>query len=146
MTRTAALLLILFSPLVAAPVPKPLKKQDDRKAILGYWRGDVLNPGQGGNPNFYRFHFGDDGTCGIGSGSTPSAPDSSSEYALDPTHTPKRMKWLNGPQKTEWLCVYELDGDVLRVGFVHAKSEVPPDVTPRAGVTVYELKRVIETK
>jgi uncharacterized protein (TIGR03067 family) len=145
-TRPLAIVALVLATAVvpAAPVPKSLKQRDDGKAILGKWRGDVLPQNRPGGNNQYTFRFGDDGTCGITSG--PNAQESPAEYTLDASQSPKRMKWLNGPQKTEWRCVYELSGDTLRVGFVHPGTDIPPDVAARPGVTVYELKRITDDK
>ena len=111
----------------AAPVPKEAMKPDDTKAILGRWQGNTLpNPP---TPHSFTFRFSDDGTCGITNvGAQQETP---AEYTLDPAGTPKRMKWLNGRERAEWRCVYELDGDTLRVGFVPAGKDVPDSLDPK---------------
>jgi uncharacterized protein (TIGR03067 family) len=122
----------------AAPVPKAVKKKDDGTAILGRWQGIVL-PKAASN-TVYTFRFADDGTCGLTTGSNDT--ESAARYTLDPTASPKRMTWNNGP---EWRCVYELDGDTLRIGFVSGK-EIPDNMELKNGLTVYELKRVTDDK
>ena len=114
------------------------------KRLTGSWSFNRLIEGQGSMPA-YTFRFSDDGACGIANANGHETP---AEYTLDPSGTPKRMKWLNGagPQRTEWRCVYELDGDGLKVGFVHPGTDIPADLTPHAGVTVYVLKRVTDDK
>lgn len=144
MNRTVTISLLLVVPLAAAPVPKPLKKLEDTKAIVGRWEGDYLGNKAGIGGNQYQFRFGADGTCGIVSGK--GGQESQCEYTLDPAQSPKRMKWLNGPQKAEWRCVYELDGDTLRVCFVNPGTDIPPDTAEHPGVTVYALKRVPSDK
>ena len=133
-------LLLVGSLAVSAPVPKAVKKADDAKLILGDWKGGTLN-GAGVSSGEYTFRFTDDGICGIGHGK--QTPSGDCAYTLDPSATPlKEMKWLNGAVKTEWRCVYELDGDTLRVGFVHQNKATPTTMTPSGDLTVYELKRV----
>jgi uncharacterized protein (TIGR03067 family) len=129
-------------PLVAAPVPKAVMKQSDEKAILGHWRGTTLPVSA--NQTVYTFCFSADGTCGIGHNGQAALSDC--VYSLDPSGTPKRMKWLNGSERTEWRCVYELDGDMLRIGFVPPNQEVPNNLELKNNLTVYELKRVKEEK
>lgn len=144
--------ILLATVVLAAPVPKELKKLEDSKAILGKWQGDVL--GQKVNGLTYVFRFGEDGTCGISTGGVgKNVRESPAEYTLDSGQTPKRMKWLNGPEKSEWRCVYALDGDTLRVGFVHQGTEIPAEFTATGGepalkgtVTIYELKRLRDDK
>ena len=61
---------------------------------------------------------------------------------LDVSKSPRRMKWLHGPTKTEWLCVYELEGDKLKLAFVDSGTEPPKKVEPANNLTIYYLKRV----
>lgn len=141
MRRFALLVLVVAVPAAAAPVPKAVKKKDDARAVLGKWQGGLAGQQGGG----YVFRFGDDGKCGITSGG-PNARESGATYELHPDKSPRQMTWWNGPERTEWRCVYELDGDTLKVAFVHAGTDIPPDAAPRAGVTVYELKRTADDK
>jgi uncharacterized protein (TIGR03067 family) len=124
---------------LAAPALKDKKDQDGTR-ILGFWISDALslqgNPPQGGSD--YTFRFGTDGTCGIANG---GGKEIGAQFTLDPSTTPHRMKWLNGPQLTEWLCLYELDGDTLKVVFVDAGTEAPQKIEPAKNLTIYYLKR-----
>jgi uncharacterized protein (TIGR03067 family) len=131
-------------PAVAAPVPKAVKKKADAQAILGKWEGGLGGAAKGGG---YVFRFGDDGTCGITHGGSNNQ-ESGATYELHPDKSPRQMTWWNGvgPTQTEWRCVYELDGDTLKVVFVHQGTDIPADAAPRSGVTVYELKRLTSDK
>ncbi|MEO2091439.1 MAG: hypothetical protein ABGY75_18430 [Gemmataceae bacterium] len=142
MRRFALLVLITVAPAAAAPVPKGVKKKDDVRAVLGKWEGGLGGAAKGGG---YVFRFGDDGTCGI-TNVGPNNRESGAAYELHPDKSPRQMTWWNGAERTEWRCVYELDGDTLKVVFVHAGTDIPPDAAPRAGVTVYELKRMADDK
>jgi uncharacterized protein (TIGR03067 family) len=143
-TRILLLLVLFVTVAFAAPVPKSLKRPTDARAILGRWQGDTLPARAGAEPN-YTFRFSDDGTCGI-TNRGPNARESGATYALLPDDKPRRMTWWNGPERTEWRCVYELDGDTLRVGFVHQGTAIPDTVQPSPGLTVYELKRAADDK
>jgi uncharacterized protein (TIGR03067 family) len=144
MRRFALLVLIVAVPAVAAPVPKAVKKKADAHAILGKWQGGLARAGQG-NSTSHMFRFGDDGKCGITN--TPgNGRENGAEYELHPEKSPRQMTWWNGTERTEWRCVYELDGDTLKVAFVHQGTDIPADAAPRAGVTVYELKRLTDDK
>ena len=52
------------------------------------------------------------------------------------------MKWLNGPEKTEWRCLYEIEGDTLKVCFVDPDAEMPTALAPSKNSTIYYLKRI----
>ena len=86
------------------------------------------------------FRFGADGTCGI----TYKDHENPSWYTLDPTASPRRMKWLNGVEKTEWRCYYEIDGDMLKVCFIDHNAELPAKLEPGPTATIYYLKRANE--
>jgi uncharacterized protein (TIGR03067 family) len=145
MRRFALLVAVAVTlPLSAAPVPKAVKKKADAQAILGRWQGGLAGNGRG-DTTTHVFRFGDDRTCGITN--TPGGGrESGAEYELHPDRSPRQMTWWNGSERTEWRCVYELDGDTLKVAFVHKGTDLPADTSPRAGVTVYELKRLTDDK
>ena len=54
------------------------------------------------------------------------------------------MKWLHGPHKTEWRCLYELDDDTLKIAFIKAGNEMPPKIESGPNATIYYLKRIKE--
>lgn len=107
---------------VAAPALKD-RKDDHRTRILGNWTQVSISQ-RGGQPEpgaVTTFRFGSDGKCGI----TNTSRENPAQYTLNVAATPRRMKWLNGPELTEWLCLYELDGDTLKVAFVDQGTEAP---------------------
>ena len=102
----AVALLVGFAP--AAPVPKTLKKQDDKDAILGTW-----NPAPGRTE---WFEFKADGNMKAWNTGVSAASGVPYKWSIDPTATPKRMTWYSpGEAKPSWEGVYELDGDTLKV-------------------------------
>jgi uncharacterized protein (TIGR03067 family) len=140
---TMLLIWLAFSatPSVAAPALKS-KKNDDATRILGTWKQDSVSV-HGGQPAFSpdtTFRFSNDGTCGIANGSN----ENPAKYFLDTSKSPRRMKWLNGREMTEWLCLYELEGDTLKVVFVDPGTEAPQKFEPAKNLTIYFLKRVKE--
>ena len=84
------------------------------------------------------FHFDAKGTCGItnGQGEAMVATDS-----LDPQSSPRRMKWLHGPKKEDWLCYYEFVGDTLKVVFVDSDTKPPTKLEPAKNLAIYYLRR-----
>lgn len=126
---------------VAAPALKD-RKPDDATRIVGVWAQESLSlrgqEPQGGQRGSFRFDK--DGTCVIGSANGSQFPVS--RYTLDPASSPRRMKWLNGPELTEWQCLYELDADTLKVAFVDQGTEAPKKIEPTKNLTIYYLKRV----
>ena len=124
---------------VAAPALKD-RKIDDATRILGMWAQEAISV-HGNEQNTQQqntFRFGNDGTCGIVTGSR----ENPAEYTLDVAKSPRQMKWLNGPAKTEWLCIYELDGDSLKVAFVDQGTEPPKKIEPAKNLTIYYLRRI----
>ena len=144
--KRLALLLVCFvlstSVNLAAPALKD-RKDEDRKRIVGRWvqeamsmRGEPVKPGQ---PSVFRFES--DGSCGLTQG-VPSATETPAQYTIDPTKSPRRMKWLHGERLHEWTCLYQLDGDNLKVAFVDPSVEPPKQIEPSANLTIYYLKRI----
>jgi len=124
---------------VSAPALKDLKRERDSTRILGHWKLESLSL-HGGQPDDGQgttFRFSKDGSCGITNGST----ENGAKYTLDASTTPARMKWLNGPQLTEWLCLYELEGDNLKIAFVDPNTEAPKKIEPTKNLTIYYLTR-----
>jgi uncharacterized protein (TIGR03067 family) len=146
MWRTALALALLAVPaaaIVGAPALKD-RKPDDAARIVGVWSQESLSL-RGQEPMGAQrgtFRFDKDGTCVIGNANGSEFPVS--RYTLDPASSPRRMKWLNGPELTEWHCLYEFDGDRLKVAFVDQGTEAPKKIEPTKNLTIYYLKRVKE--
>jgi uncharacterized protein (TIGR03067 family) len=138
-----ALLALPTAAILAAPALKD-RKPDDGDRIVGVWAQESLSlrgqAPQGGQRS--TFQFGKDGICGITNANGSQFPPS--RYTLDPSSSPRRMKWLNGPEQTEWQCLYELEGDTLKVAFVDQGTEAPRKIEPTKNLTIYYLKRIKE--
>ena len=131
--RTAVALLLLAASLVAAPVPKALKRPRDEDRIVGIW---VRNPGETAGFAIY-----DDGSCDTGVGTTKKDRPPG-RYKLDTTQSPKHIDWSPDGGQTWFLGVYELDGDSLRFNFGDRGSGVRPKVLgPNTGFQWEDLTR-----
>jgi uncharacterized protein (TIGR03067 family) len=107
--RPLLALALLVSLASAAPVPKAVKKQNDAEQIVGSWK-----PVEGQTD---WFEFTADGkmlTWDTG-GSAGTGPPFT--YTLDTTTDPKSMTWGDRNKTPLWDCVYELDGDTLRISY-----------------------------
>ncbi len=142
MKRTTALAAWITLAATLSPAAPKLKdnRSDDPSRILGQWAQESLSshgnqPAGGANATF---RFSKDGTCGIANG----GQENGAQYSLEPTAKPKRLKWLNGPELTEWKCLYELDGDTLKVAFIDHNTEAPTQIEPTKNLTIYYLKRI----
>jgi uncharacterized protein (TIGR03067 family) len=110
-TLLAVALLAALAP--AAPVPKALKKKvDDTSAIVGTWRPA---PGTRGE----SFRFTADGGMQAWTGGAGGGESFPYTWVIDPTTDPKRMTWgsSSNPTQVQFECVYELDGDRLRIAY-----------------------------
>jgi uncharacterized protein (TIGR03067 family) len=100
---------------LAAPVPKQLKK-GDHAAILGEW----YEPAD--KKRMWYFH--EDGTAG--GGDLPD-PDRKGLYRIDPAADPKTLDWSADNGKTWTLGLYSLDGDTLTVNIAKGAGTPRPD-------------------
>ena len=117
-------LTLLAAPLVAAPVPKSLKKPSAESEIVGLW---CTAPG--GSTGWY---FRPDGTAGLGDPATNSG--CKAVYRVDASQSPKHLDWSQDEGKTWYLGVYEIENDVLRINFGSCNTGVrPPAVGPNLG-------------
>jgi uncharacterized protein (TIGR03067 family) len=123
----------------AAPVPKALKKADDKSLLLGQWKttSEAGNTGKVIWTHTYQFEdtgrlkqrFGEDGL-------------SEWDWTIDPEPTPKRMRWVNrSDAKVAFDGVYELDGDTLRINYVSANSPLPRGLGLTADGYAVEMTR-----
>jgi uncharacterized protein (TIGR03067 family) len=129
--------------LVAAPVPKDLKKKaDDGQAILGRWHVESVHDSLRlceDYPKDVYFEF-------QASGQFVQTSDSSktvypSAYALDPVQSPKRLSLTSVGAADANAYVYDLSGDALVMGFFNGATP-PARVTPTKGMTLFTLNRV----
>ena len=107
----ALALLVAFAP--AAPVPKGIKKQNDQERIVGRW---LAQNGRG-----HSFVYNEDGTMKVWDGAMEPVGGANYKWTIDPTVTPKRMTWYGvGGTAPQYECVYELDGDELKITYESA--------------------------
>lgn len=124
---------------LAAPVPKELKKKSDVDLIVGTWK-----PAQGRTE---WFEFTADGGMKAWNTGGSAANGAPYTWSLDPTATPKRMTWYSaGQTKPSWECVYELDGDTLRISYVSAGNKLPDQVNQGNGAHFCDLHRDTSNK
>ena len=107
--------LLLVGPLIAAPVPKALKKNRDNSKIVGVWED---SPGSRS-----CWIFNDDGTAGAGD---PTNPAWKALYKIDPDQTPKHIDWSQDAGKSWYLGAYESDGETLKISFGTSGSGIRP--------------------
>lgn len=114
-----AVAVLVFVPLlVAAPVPKSLKKQADGSEIVGLWASKP-----GGNSGWY---FNADGSAGVG---VPGAPGGCiAVYKVDVTQSPKHLDWSQDGGKTWYYAIYDIESDVIRINFGSGNSGKRPTV------------------
>jgi hypothetical protein len=142
-TRAFALLLLVTTPLVAAPVPKGLKKAGDEDRVLGKW---VCESATSGPTEFTTSHKGDVwlfAPPGEKSAQhTPSGGTIPLEYKLLPAGDGLRQVdlALNG---NKYAGVYTLDGDALTIAFATLR---PASAERAKGVYVFTFRRQTDTK
>ena len=137
--RPLLALLLLVAVASAAPVPKAIKKKDDASLIVGTWKVTALNGQNNGTFHTHTFVFDAEG--GV---RTVYSGDQTTDWtwALVAGDAPKRMRWVAKTKgQTDFDCVYELDGDTLKFGFITSGQKPPAKVEPGPGLTLYELTR-----
>jgi uncharacterized protein (TIGR03067 family) len=133
----AVALLAALAP--AAPVPRSLKKADDKTLLLGTWKTTSEAGKTGKDIWTHTYHFHPDGHLRQEFG---PVSESNWDWAIDPEQTPKRMTWVNRKDPANaYDCVYELDGDTLRLNYVGAKQTLPKAVGPQGGGYAIEMTR-----
>jgi hypothetical protein len=117
----AVALLAALAP--AAPVPKSLKKADDASRIVGTWKPT--------DKESAWFQFNDDRTLKTWHGAEGGAAHSHMDWkwALDPdtSHSPRKVRLTRVPDSENgYDCLYELDGDTLRLVLLLSPGVPPP--------------------
>jgi hypothetical protein len=125
-------LLAGFTPAHAAPVPKAVKKKDDKELIVGTWKP--------ANKGTCWFQFNADGTM-----KTWHDPNAHSPldwtWAIEETdRLPKRIKLARAVGSGAYDCIYELDGDGLKIAFIVGTKD-PQKLEAGRGVELYEQTR-----
>jgi hypothetical protein len=112
--RLLSLLVFLgMTPLLAAPVPKALKKTGDETRIVGEWE-------EPGGKQVWIFHA--DGTAEAGD---PANPKCTAVYKIDPTL--KHLDWSQDGGKLWYRGAYELDGETLKFCLGGNNGDRPPN-------------------
>lgn len=130
-------LALLAGSATAAPVPKSIKKVDDKTAILGRWKvTEITVNGRPTTASYHTFVFTDDGKLTLLSGTEQTGPLWT--WTVDDTASPRTMKWTTA---NPWDCVYDLDGDSLKLGLLNKGAKTPAKVEPTEGLTLYVMTR-----
>ncbi len=120
--RTTLLVLLAVTSSTAAPVPKGVKKRDDAALLVGTWKPT--------DKDSAWFRFAADGTLKTwhGDSDKPSG-EMNWTWAIDPEPTPPRRVRLNRVPDSHngYDCLYELDGDTLKLVFLLKKGMLPPE-------------------
>ncbi len=115
--------LVVVPVLVAAPVPKSVKKKDDATDIVGLWAST-----RGGNTGWW---FAEDGKAGTGN---PVQVGCKAIYKVDATQSPRHLDWSQDEGKTWYLAIYEIENDVLRINFgTNNTGKRPTAIGPNLG-------------
>jgi uncharacterized protein (TIGR03067 family) len=123
----------------AAQVPKSLKKATDAELIVGTWKPT------GGD---FWYQFNSDGSMKTWHGPNRVSPTNWT-YTLDPTSSPKRAKLTSDDGRNggrSYDCIYELDGDSLKIAFVLNPKTPPTKVEDAPGLQLYEQTRDTSAK
>lgn len=143
-----AVAFILATAVSAAPVPKAVKKQDDKSTLVGTWKVSAVTiNGNDSFPNTHTFIFDADGGVKTLFGKISST--STWNWTIDTTTSPRTMRWESNPKNNNnnsLNCVYELDDDSLKVGFISPGSKPPAKLEPTEGLTLYVMIRDTSTK
>lgn len=140
--RTLLLLATATTALVAAPVPKAVKKADDATLMLGKWECVSLDTGSGQQPD-KRFLLVGDGTMSM----TNDAPSDAAAgpLKLNQDTSPKQFDVTWKGWTTPQRYIYQLDGDTLTI--CHGQDNQPRPTEfkgSREGACCFVFKRMKE--
>lgn len=135
--RSLLALLTLTLPLVAAPVPKALKRGSDAERIVGRW---VIVSGSNG-PTAFEREVGDVWVmAAAGEKSIQLIRGGGTTYPLAYSFpTPGERHLDVACNNNPYQGVYELDGDTLTIAF--ANHPRPTTTEQAKGVFVYHFRR-----
>jgi uncharacterized protein (TIGR03067 family) len=137
--------LIAFS-LLAAPVPKGVKKKTDEELLEGRWEIVTLDEGDGPKvpaDSYRTFHF----TYRAGvlnTGRERNAGWVNVKVTLDPTMSPRVMTLETSPGRFI-KNIYEIDGDTLK-WCEWQRPDPPTGFTGSNGQNCFVLKRATDEK
>jgi uncharacterized protein (TIGR03067 family) len=123
----------------AAPVPKE-KGKADAELILGTWELVTREAAPRGQTNGIHRELHREGKAIIIHTSTNRRIDAI--YKIDPTKSPKEWDWKLGESGAEFLGIYELDGDTLKLAIVSKGTPRPTKMEATPGVSLSTYKRL----
>lgn len=135
-------LLVTLTP--TAPIPKVVRK-DDKSALVGSWTATAMTVnGSDAESLIRKFAFDADGKLEW----VTKHNNSIWVVILDTTATPRTMKLVypGRENNNDWDCVYELNGDTLKLGWLRRGMTPPAKLEPSEGVTLYEMTRDTSSK
>ncbi len=134
MLRVATILVLLLSgSLVAAPIPKSLKRQPAGN-ILGIWRvTDSLTE---------TWIFRDDGSAGYGHSATKF--DGPAVFTFDESVTPHEINWSQDNKKSWNFGVYAFEGGLLKMNFSAPGRDRVKHMTEQGGARQLSFRRIEE--
>lgn len=135
----ALLVVVLAAPVVvAAPVPKVAKKQDDAKALEGRWESVTLDTGGGARADTTWWLEIKDGKLSTGSGGSNGYM--SRAIKLNPDASPKQLD-LDDLSGQFILTIYKLEDDTLTWCESSSTTKRATDFQTAGGFNVFVFKR-----
>jgi uncharacterized protein (TIGR03067 family) len=141
--RVAVAAVFLAGAGLAAPVPKELKKADDKTRILGTWKIDRATRDGKELAQYSPVHtltFHADGTLVFNyfDGDAPQVR----AWKLDEAASPKQLLWGARPTPSDNRRLYAFRGDKLVVAR-RQNNVLPTSLEPGPGIIVIEYERVV---
>ena len=140
---------LVVAGLLVTPLLGDEKKKTDEESIIGTWKIDKIETGNGPEPQdgFYekvRITFEKDGKLsGVGFDGEKHAPGGS--YKLDSKSKVKKMD-LTNTDKTTMHYIYELKGDTLEYAYSNLLNGPRPTGFGDKDIVIFTLKRVTNKK
>jgi uncharacterized protein (TIGR03067 family) len=141
-TLPAVVGLLAVAAVTAAPLPKELKKKDDKERIVGTWVLKRANVNGTEEPNYFWHSMTFDDKGGLRF-KYKDGPDQTATYELDATARPKRMtsRFGDGKGHTQ-VAPYEFRDGRLVMAIPNGGRKELASVEPGPGVIVLEYERV----
>jgi uncharacterized protein (TIGR03067 family) len=141
MRAVVAVAAFAFGSAVAAPVPKELRKQDDKSRLIGTWNLARANVDGKDDPNYFwhSVTFSADGGSCFRYRQSPDEPYD--DFMVDLAASPKTVTWRRSAAAAFGARPFEFRNGRLVMSTGKGTNKEPASLEPGPGIIVFEYER-----